>query len=62
MKKTNSDHLTSERGVELKALEALPEEEINTRDIPEQRLARSAARSGAARPPEDIEAHTGLFA
>ncbi len=36
MKKGISKTLTPERAAELKALAALPEQEINTRDIPEQ--------------------------
>ena len=36
MKKVISKTLTPEQAAELKALVALPEQEINTRDIPEQ--------------------------
>jgi hypothetical protein len=36
LKKDNSDPLTPEQAAELKALAALPEDQINTRDLPEQ--------------------------
>jgi uncharacterized protein (DUF4415 family) len=50
MKKTSSDHLTREQRAELKALAALPEEKINTHDIPEQRDWRGARRGALFRP------------
>lgn len=45
MKKDNSEPMTPEQTAELKALAALPEDQINTRDLPEQR-DWSAARRG----------------
>jgi uncharacterized protein (DUF4415 family) len=50
MKKTNSDRLTSEQRGELKALDALSEDKINTEDIPEQRDWRGARRGAFFRP------------
>jgi hypothetical protein len=46
MKKATSDNLTPERRAETDALAALPDNQINTRDIPEQR-DWSDARRGA---------------
>jgi uncharacterized protein (DUF4415 family) len=50
MKKTESDRLTSEQHAELKALEALSEDKINTEDIPEQRDWGGARRGAFFRP------------
>ena len=50
MKKAISDHLTPEQQAELKALAALPEDQINTRDIPEQRDWSGARRGVLFRP------------
>jgi uncharacterized protein (DUF4415 family) len=45
MKRNNSKPLTEQQSAELKALAALPEDQINTRDLPEQ-PEWSAARRG----------------
>jgi hypothetical protein len=45
-KKTISDRLIAEQRVEIEALAGLPEDRIDTRDIPEQR-DWSGARRGA---------------
>jgi hypothetical protein len=45
MKKDNSKPMTQDQAAELKALAALPEDQINTSDLPEQR-DWSAARRG----------------
>ena len=37
MKKENSKRLTAAQTAELRALAALPDDQINTRDLPEQR-------------------------
>ena len=50
MKKAISDHLTVEQRAELDALAALPEDQINTRDIPEQRDWSGARRGVLFRP------------
>jgi uncharacterized protein (DUF4415 family) len=50
MKKAISDHLTPEQRAELRALAALPEDQINTRDIPEQRDWSDARRGVLFRP------------
>jgi uncharacterized protein (DUF4415 family) len=50
MKKATSDHLTPEQRAETDALAALPENEINTRDIPEQRDWSDARRGALFRP------------
>jgi uncharacterized protein (DUF4415 family) len=50
MKKVTSDHLTAEQRAELSALAALPDDQINTRDIPEQREWRDARRGMFYRP------------
>lgn len=44
MRKDGSEHLTPEQAAELAALAALPDESIDTRDIPEQRDWRGAER------------------
>jgi uncharacterized protein (DUF4415 family) len=49
MKKETSD-LTPAQQAEIKVLAALPEEQINTRDIPEQRDWRGARRGVFFRP------------
>ena len=50
MKKGRSDGLTPAQQAELKALAALPDDQINTRDIPEVRDWRGARRSLFFRP------------
>jgi uncharacterized protein (DUF4415 family) len=50
MKKATSDHLTPEQRTETDALAALPENQINTRDIPEQRDWSDARRGALFRP------------
>jgi uncharacterized protein (DUF4415 family) len=50
MKKVISKTLTPEQAAELKALVALPEKDINTRDIPEQRDWSGAKRGLFYRP------------
>ena len=45
MKKGNSSSLTAAQQAELDALSALPDDQINARDVPEQR-DRSGARRG----------------
>ena len=49
MKEKHSNPLTPTQEAELKALAALPEDQINTRDIPEQK-DWSGARRGLFRP------------
>jgi uncharacterized protein (DUF4415 family) len=50
MKKVISDHLTSEQRAEIEALAAMTEDEIDTRDIPEQRDWSGARRGVFFRP------------
>ena len=50
MEKGRSDGLTPAQQAELKALAALPDDQINTRDIPEVRDWRGARRSLFFRP------------
>lgn len=50
MKKATSDPLTAEQRAETQALAALPEDRINTRDIPEQRDWSGARRGALFRP------------
>jgi len=50
MKKATSDHLTPEQRAETDALVALPDDQINTRDIPEQRDWSGARRGALFRP------------
>lgn len=50
MKKAISDRLTPEQRTELEQLAALPEDKINTDDIPEQRDWSGARRSVFFRP------------
>ena len=50
MKKAASDHLTTDQRAELDALAAMPEEAINTKDIPEQRDWSGAKRGLFYRP------------
>ncbi len=50
MKKATSDHLTPEQRAETDALAALPDDQINTRDIPEQRDWSDARRGALFRP------------
>ncbi|MGE4046250.1 MAG: BrnA antitoxin family protein [Acetobacteraceae bacterium] len=50
MKKKHSNPLTPTQEAELKALAALPEDQINTRDIPEQRDWSGARRGLFFRP------------
>lgn len=50
MKKAGSDHLTAKQQAEIDSLAALPEEKIDTRDIPEQRDWRGARRGALFRP------------
>lgn len=50
MKKDNSKPLTPEQAAELKALAALPEDQINTHDVPEQRDWSAAQRGFFFRP------------
>ncbi len=50
MKKVTSDNLSPEQRTELEALAALPEDKINTRDIPEQRDWSGARRGALFRP------------
>jgi uncharacterized protein (DUF4415 family) len=47
MKKTTSDHLTAEQKAELEALAALPDDQIQTDDIPEVRDWHDATRLDA---------------
>ena len=50
MKKENSSPMTPAQEAELKTLAALPEEQINTRDIPEQKDWSGARRGLFFRP------------
>src|ERR1700677_2570575 len=50
MKKATSDHLTPEQRAETDALAALPDDKINTGDIPEQRDWSGAQRGALFRP------------
>jgi uncharacterized protein (DUF4415 family) len=50
MKKDHSKPLTPAQAAELEALAALPEEQINTRDVPEQRDWSTAQRGFFFRP------------
>jgi len=50
MKKENSKRLTAAQTAELKALAALPDDQINTRDLPEQRDWSGARRGVFFRP------------
>jgi len=50
MKKAISDHLTPDQKAELEALAQLPEDQINMRDIPEQRDWSGARRGVFFRP------------
>ncbi len=50
MKKDNSSTLTPEQAAELEALAALPEDRINTRDLPEQKDWSTAKRGVFFRP------------
>src|SRR5207248_1970180 len=50
MKKDNSNSLTPAQQAEIEALAALPEEQINTRDLPEQRDWSGARRGVFFRP------------
>jgi uncharacterized protein (DUF4415 family) len=50
MKKGNSSSLTTAQKAELDALAALPDDQINTRDIPEQRDWSGARRGLFFRP------------
>jgi uncharacterized protein (DUF4415 family) len=50
MKKENSNPKTPAQEAELKALAALPEDQINTRDIPEQKNWSGARRGLFFRP------------
>jgi uncharacterized protein (DUF4415 family) len=50
MKKAVSDHLTAEQRAETNASAALPEDQIDTRDIPEQRDWSDARRGALFRP------------
>ncbi len=50
MKRAISGRLTAEQQAELERLAALPEDEINTGDIPEQRDWRGAQRGAFFRP------------
>ncbi len=50
MKKVISDHLPPEQNAELEPLAALPEDKINTRDIPKQRDGSGARRGAFFRP------------
>ena len=50
MKKENLKSLTAEQKAELGALESLPDEQINTKDIPEQRDWSVAKRGLFYRP------------
>jgi len=52
MKKAVHDHLTPEQRAETDALAALPEDQIDTRDIPEQRDWSDARRGALFRPVE----------
>lgn len=50
MKKTTSNHLTAEQKAELEALAALPDDQIQTDDIPEVRDWNDATRGMFYRP------------
>ena len=50
MKKAISEHLTLEQRAEIDALAALPEDQIKTGDIPEQRDWSGARRGALFRP------------
>ena len=50
MKKDSSKQLTAEQAAELKGLAALPDDRINTRDLPEQRDWSGARRGVFFRP------------
>lgn len=50
MKKDNSKSLTPEQAAELQALATLPEDKINTRDLPEQKDWSGARRGLFFRP------------
>jgi uncharacterized protein (DUF4415 family) len=50
MKKAISDHLTTEQRAEIDALVALPDDQIDTSDIPEQRDWSGARRGVFFRP------------
>jgi uncharacterized protein (DUF4415 family) len=50
MKKANSSLLTAAQSAELDALAAMPDEQINTRDIPDQRDWSGARRGLFFRP------------
>jgi hypothetical protein len=50
MKKAISEHLTPEQRAEIDALAALPENQIKTGDIPEQRDWSGARRGALFRP------------
>ena len=50
MKKATSDHLTAEQRAELERLAALPDNKIDTGDIPEQRDWSGARRGAFFRP------------
>jgi len=50
MKKVHSESLTTEQQAELEALAALPDDQINTRDIAEQRDWTGARRGVFFRP------------
>jgi uncharacterized protein (DUF4415 family) len=50
MKKVISSHLTPEQQAELERLAALPEDNINTGDVPEQRDWSGARRGAFFRP------------
>ncbi len=50
MKKARSNRMTAEQAAELEALAALPDAQINTRDLPEQRDWTGARRGVFFRP------------
>ncbi|SDR63764.1 Uncharacterized conserved protein, DUF4415 family [Rhizobiales bacterium GAS113] len=50
MKKENSKRMTAAQTAELKALAALPDDQINTRELPEQRDWSGARRGVFFRP------------
>jgi uncharacterized protein (DUF4415 family) len=50
MKKASRDHLTPEQQAEIDALAALPEDQIKTGEIPEQRDWSGARRGALFRP------------
>lgn len=50
MKKGSSNSISSAQAAELQALAELPDDRINTRDLPEQRNWSGARRGGFFRP------------